>query len=252
MIIVSHNNCNVVKKFIKRRNIMNELIYPILFHDNKSLKGYAVFKGAEKNNTITTDLDLVRLTKSGNCKAFDMLVIKYQGRVKSVVSRYLKLPQQIEDVVQETFIKAYSAIKSFREDSKFTTWLHRIGINTALSYLAAEHRRIPHYQPTSNADTHEPIVSEIVDEGSPEQALENDQITRAVSSALEKLPRDLREAITLREINELNYEEIANIMDCPIGTVRSRIFRARESIAARLRPQLDPNPFAGILKIGKM
>ncbi len=193
-------------------------------------------------NSATTDLDLVRQAKSGDSKAFDMLMVKYQDKLKSVVSRYLKLPQQIEDVVQEAFIKAYSGIMSFREDSKFSTWLHRIGVNTALCFLAVERRRIPHYQSTFNADTNEPLVPEISDTSSPEQVLESSQIAETVSNAFEKLPRDLREAITLREIDGLNYEEIANIMDCPIGTVRSRIFRARESIAARLRPQLDPNP----------
>lgn len=193
-------------------------------------------------NSATTDLDLVRQAKSGDRKAFDMLVVKYQEKLKFVVSRYLKLPQQIEDVVQEAFIKAYYGIMSFREDSKFSTWLHRIGINTALCFLAAERRRIPHYQPTINADNNEPQVPEILDTDSPEQVLESNQIAKTVSNAFEKLPRDLREAITLREIDGLNYEEIANIIDCPIGTVRSRIFRARESIAARLRPQLDSNP----------
>ena len=219
---------------------MNTLIYTNLINHNKSFTSYPIFEGAEKNNIAATDKDLVKRTKSGDRKAFGMLVTKYQDKLKSVVSRYLKLPQQIEDVVQEAFINAYSGIKSFREDSKFSTWLHRIGVNAALSYLSAERRRIPHYQPAFNADTNEPIVSEIVDKGSPEQAFTNNQITKAVSRALDNLPRDLREAITLREIDGLSYEEIANIMDCPIGTVRSRIFRARECLAKKMRPQINP------------
>ncbi len=188
-----------------------------------------------KMNIATTDLDLVRQTKLGNNHAFNILVIKHKRKLANVISRYLKLPQHIEDVVQEAFIKAFSGIMSFREDSKFSTWLHRIGINAAIDFLAAEHRRIPHYQPALNAETNEPIVSEIVDEGNPEQLLANNQITKIISSTLEKLPENLRNAITLRGIDGLNYEEIANIMNCPIGTVRSRIYRARKEMEAILR-----------------
>lgn len=188
-----------------------------------------------KMNTATTDLDLVRQTKLGNSHAFNILVIKHKRKLVYAISRYLKLPQHIEDVVQEAFIKAYSGIMTFREDSRFSTWLHRIGINAAIDFLAAEHRRIPHYQPALNAETNEPIASEIVDEGNPEQLLANNQIAETISSTLKKLPEELRQAITLREIDGLNYEEIANIMNCPIGTVRSRIYRARKEMTAALR-----------------
>jgi RNA polymerase sigma-70 factor (ECF subfamily) len=191
---------------------------------------------------IDLDLDLVKRTKSGDRHAFDMLVLKHQRKLANVISRYLKLPQQIEDIVQEAFIKAYLGIMSFREDSRFSTWLYRIGINTAIDFLVAERRRIPLYQPPLNAGTNEPIVSEIVHDENPEQLLITQQIAETVSNTLKKLPEELRKAITLREIDGLSYEEIANITDCPIGTVRSRIFRARESIAAKLRPQLDSNP----------
>ena len=221
---------------------MNELVYPPRSNNrNTSSETIRDSKNTGKNNSAYNDIDLVRQTKLGDSRAFNILVIKYQDKLKNVVSRYFKLPQQIEDVVQETFINAYLGIISFREDSKFSTWLHRVGINTALGFLAAERRRIPHYQPVLHSDTNEPVVLEIVDKANPEQVLANNQITMAISSKLEKLPRELREAIILREVDGLSYNEIANIMDCPRGTVRSRLFRARENIAVRLRPQLDPN-----------
>jgi len=183
-------------------------------------------------NIATTDLDLVRQSKLGNRKAFDILVVKHQHKLASVISRYLKLPQQIEDVVQDTFIKAYLGIMSFREDSKFSTWLHRIGVNAALDFLNAERRRIPLYQPPINSATNELIVSEIADDENPERFLSSKQI---ISSVLNRLPAELRTAITLREIDGLSYEKIARVMGCPVGTVRSRLSRARTDIAAQLR-----------------
>jgi len=190
-------------------------------------------------DTTTADLTLVRRTKSGDRHAFDMLMLKHQRKLACVISRYLKLPQQIEDIVQEAFIKAYLGIMSFREDSRFSTWLHRIGVNTAIDFLAAERRRIPLDQPPLRADSNEPIAMEIVDDNNPEKLLATQQINGTVTKALKKLPKELRLAITLREFDGLSYEEIAAIMGCPIGTVRSRIFRARENISAILRPQSD-------------
>jgi len=190
-------------------------------------------------DTTTADLTLVRRTKLGDRHAFDMLMLKHQQKLARVVSRYHKLPQQIEDIVQEAFIKAYLGIMSFREDSRFSTWLHRIGVNTAIDFLAAERRRIPLDQPPIRVDTNEPIALEIVDENNPEQLLATQQINATVTKALRELPKELRLAITLREFDGLSYEEIAEIMGCPIGTVRSRIFRARENISAILRPQSD-------------
>ena len=187
----------------------------------------------------TTDLTLVRQTKLGDHHAFDMLMLKHQQKLAYVISRYLKLPQQIEDIVQEAFIKAYLGIMSFREDSRFSTWLHRIGVNTAIDFLAAERRRIPLDQPPLRTDSNDPIALEIVDNNNPEQLLVTQQTNEKVTKALGKLPKELRWAITLREFDGLSYEEIAAIMDCPIGTVRSRIFRARENISAILRPQPD-------------
>ena len=190
-------------------------------------------------DTTTADLTLVRRTKSGDRHAFDMLMLKHQRKLARVISRYLKLPQQTEDIVQEAFIKAYLGIMSFREESRFSTWLHRIGVNTAIDFLAAERRRIPLDQPPLKADSNEPIALEIVDDNNPEKLLAAQQINGTVTKALKKLPKELRLAITLREFDALSYEEIAIVMGCPIGTVRSRIFRARENISAILRPQSD-------------
>ena len=193
----------------------------------------------DRMNNIDTDFDLVRRTKLGDRHAFDMLVVRHQRKLAYVISRYIRLPQQVEDITQEAFISAYRGIMSFREESKFSTWLHRIGVNAALSFLATERSRIPHYQSSFDTNTNEPISSEIVSEENPERLLATQQIGETVSNVLKKLPDELRTAITLREIDGLSYEEIANIMDCPVGTVRSRIFRARENIAAALRPKLD-------------
>lgn len=194
---------------------------------------------SDRMDHIDTDLDLVRRTKLGDRHAFDMLVVRHQRMLAQVISRYIKSPQQIEDVTQEAFIKAYRGIMSFRGESKFSTWLHRIGVNAALGFLAAERSRIPLYESSLNANTNEPIASQIVDDESPERLLATRQIGKIVSSTLKKLPEELRAAITFREIDGLSYEEIARIMDCPIGTVRSRIFRARENISAALRPKLE-------------
>lgn len=197
-------------------------------------------KGSTNRTAGTdTDLDLVRRTKLGDRHAFDMLVVRHQRKLAYVISRYIKLPQQIEDVTQEAFIKAYRGIMSFRGESKFSTWLHRIGVNAALGFLAAERSRIPHYQSSFDPNTNEPIAIEIVSDENPERALTNQQISEIVTCELKKLPDELRTAISLREIDGLSYEEISKIMDCPVGTVRSRIFRARESIAAALRLKLD-------------
>lgn len=182
-------------------------------------------------NITTTDLDLVRQSKLGNRNAFDILVVKHQHKLASVISRYLKLPQQIEDVVQETFIKAYLGIMKFREDSKFSTWLHRIGVNAAIDFLNTERRRIPLYQPPFNSVTNKLIVSEVVDNENPERFLATKQ---TISSVLNRLPKELRTVITLREIDGLSYEKIAKIMGCPVGTVRSRLSRARTNIAVQL------------------
>lgn len=186
------------------------------------------------------DEDLVRRAQRGEPRAFDLLVLKYQRRLMRLISRYLRDPAEVEDAAQEAFVKAYRALPNFRGDSAFYTWLYRIGINTAKNYISAGSRRI-----VVNGDT-------LDDEGewqnsfahgsdlaTPEAELSNKQIVATVHAATEALPEELRTAITLRELEGLSYEEIARVMDCPIGTVRSRIFRAREAIAARLRPILE-------------
>ena len=188
---------------------------------------------------IDTDHDLVRRTKLGDRHAFDMLVVRHQRMLAQVISRYIKLPQQIEDVTQEAFIKAYYGIMSFRGESKFSTWLHRIGVNASLSFLESEFRRIPLYQPPLREDADETMAPEIVDNENPERSLVTQQTVESVSRALKKLPEELRTAITLREIDGLSYEEIASTMDCPIGTVRSRIFRARESMSVVMRKRIQ-------------
>ncbi|MDP1704604.1 MAG: RNA polymerase sigma factor RpoE, partial [Sulfurimicrobium sp.] len=167
-------------------------------------------------------------------------VIKYQRKLARLLSRFIRDAAEVEDVSQEAFIKAYRALPSFRGDSEFYTWLYRIGINTAKNYLVAQGRRAPtitEYSP-EDAENFED-GGELRDINTPEHELMTKQIGQTVNSAMAALPEELRTAITLREIEGLSYEEIAGVMNCPIGTVRSRIFRAREAVAEKLRPLLD-------------
>ena len=187
-----------------------------------------------------TDEELVARVQRGEKNAFDLLVRKYQHRIVKLVGRYVRNPDDALDVAQEAFIKAYRALPSFRGDSAFYTWLYRIGINTAKNYLVAQGRRAPTVTEMDNEEAEDIEVGEqLKDMNTPEQQMMTRQIAETVNSTLLKLPEELRTAITLREIDGLSYEEIAQIMNCPIGTVRSRIFRAREAIADQLRPQLD-------------
>lgn len=185
------------------------------------------------------DQQLVERAQRGDKRAFEMLVMKYQRKLGRLLSRLVRDPAEVEDVTQEAFIKAYRALPGFRGDSAFYTWLYRIGINTAKNYLVALGRRAP----TSTSFDNEEAESfedadALRDSSTPESELIGKEIGNTVNRAMEALPEDLRTAITLREIEGLSYEEIANVMNCPIGTVRSRIFRAREAIAAELRPLL--------------
>ncbi|MEW6164365.1 MAG: RNA polymerase sigma factor RpoE [Pseudomonadota bacterium] len=189
------------------------------------------------------DLMLVERVQSGDQEAFGLLVSKYQRRLLRLVMRLVRDPAEAEDVTQEAFIKAYRALPNFRGESAFYTWLYRIGVNTAKNWLIAQGRRMPTVSEITSDD------SESIDDGgllrdeeTPERLLLSKQIGETVNAAMDALPDDLRSAIALREIEGLSYEEIAQVMDCPIGTVRSRIFRAREAIAARLRPLLDAAP----------
>lgn len=187
-----------------------------------------------------TDSELVRRVQDGDRSAFDLLVLKYQHRIVKLVSRYVREPSEALDVTQETFLKAYRALPRFRGDSAFYTWIYRIAINTAKNHLVSLSRR-PREVDIENADG-EPIGLDELQRSldTPEHLLLTEEIRETILEAMRRLPDDLREAITLREVDGLSYDEIAQVMDCPIGTVRSRIFRAREAIDKRLKPLLEP------------
>lgn len=185
------------------------------------------------------DQQLVERAQRGDKQAFELLVMKYQRKLARLLSRFIRDPGEIEDVAQEAFIKAYRALPSFRGDSAFYTWLYRIGINTAKNYLVAMGRRAPTSTEFDSEDAESFENGEqLRDVNTPEAVLMSKQIAETVNKTLEELPDELRTAINLREIEGLSYEDIAAIMSCPIGTVRSRIFRAREAIAEKLRPLL--------------
>jgi len=185
------------------------------------------------------DRQLVARAQRGDKRAFELLVEKYQRKLARLLSRFIRDPAEVEDVTQEAFIKAYRALPAFRGDSAFYTWLYRIGINTAKNYLMAMGRRAP-TSTEVEADEAEGFEEgeQLRDINTPESVLLSNEIAETVNSTIEKLPEELRTAIQLREIEGMSYEEIAKVMDCPIGTVRSRIFRAREAIAEQLRPLL--------------
>jgi len=204
------------------------------------VQGLSIVTETPKSGNREIDHELVLLAQRGDKRAFGMLVDKYQRKLGRLLSRMIRDQSEIEDVVQESFIKAYRALPNFRGDSAFYTWLYRIGVNTAKNHLVALGRR-----PTVSTDI-EIDDAENFDSGNelrtmetPESTLMTKQIAQTVNDTVASLPEELRNAITLREIEGLSYEEIASIMDCPIGTVRSRIFRARETIAMKLRPLLD-------------
>ncbi len=185
------------------------------------------------------DSTLVERVQRGDKKAFDLLVIKYQNRVVNLVSRYVRDITDAQDIAQEAFLKAYRALPNFRGDSAFYTWLYRIAINTAKNHVAARARRPQEVQPIGPDDETFDLDEALKETDTPENLLLTDEIQRTIIDAIEELPDDLRLAITLREVEGLSYDEIAEAMTCPIGTVRSRIFRAREAIDARLKPLLD-------------
>lgn len=186
-----------------------------------------------------TDQLLVERVQKGDKRAFDLLVGKYQHKIVSLISRYVSDHAEALDVSQEAFIKAYKAIGRFRGDSAFYTWMYRIAINTAKNHLVSQSRR----PPSSDVDAQDAeqfqVDTRLKDRASPEHELLKEEIERTIHDAISELPDDLRVAITLREMEGMSYEDIATTMDCPIGTVRSRIFRAREAIDGRLRPLLS-------------
>jgi RNA polymerase sigma-70 factor (ECF subfamily) len=194
---------------------------------------------------IDADADalLVDRAKRGDVRAFEMLVVKYQRRVERLIGRMVRDVDLVQDIAQESFIRAYRALPQFRGDSAFYTWLYRIAVNTAKKALMDLKRDPLIFESArGNADDGEEtsrVENELSDGETPEALLASKEIAAAVNGAIEALSEDLRQAITLREIEGLSYEEIADVMNCPIGTVRSRIFRAREAIATRLRPMLD-------------
>lgn len=186
-----------------------------------------------------TDKQLVAKVQKGDKQAFDLLVIKYQHRIFAIISRYVKDSAEVHDVAQEAFIKAYRAIGNFRGDSAFYTWIYRIAINTAKNYLVSRGRR----PPASDVDMDDAEFyagSDMLrDNASPEQQMMRDQLESVVFKAIQSLPEDLRTAVSLREMEGLSYEEIAEVMSCPVGTVRSRIFRAREHIDKHMAPLVN-------------
>lgn len=186
------------------------------------------------------DQQLVERVQRGDKRAFDLLVTKYQRKLGRLLSRFIRDPSEVEDVTQEAFIKAYRALPNFRGDSAFYTWLYRIGINTAKNHLVAMGRRAP---TSTEMDAEEAENLEAGDQlrdlNTPENQMMSRQVGDTVNQTLQELPEELRTALTLREIEGLSYEEIATAMQCPVGTVRSRIFRAREAVAAKLKPLLD-------------
>jgi RNA polymerase sigma-70 factor, ECF subfamily len=197
--------------------------------------------GIQGLTATATDQQLVARVQKGDSRAFDLLVLKYQHRIFGLISRYVRDADEIQDVAQEAFIKAYRALPGFRGESAFYTWLYRIAINTAKNYLVARSRR----PPGSDVDVEDAEYygggALLHDIETPETALFGAELKAVVERAISQLPEDLRTAVTLREFDGLSYEDIAEIMACPVGTVRSRIFRAREAIDSRVREQMDGN-----------
>jgi RNA polymerase sigma-70 factor (ECF subfamily) len=186
-----------------------------------------------------TDQQLVARVQKGDQRAFDLLVLKHQHKIMSLISRYVHDMAEVQDVAQETFIKAYRALKNFRGDSQFYTWLYRIAVNTAKNHLVSQGRRPPAQDVDVDDAEHIGASGSLKDIATPERLIARDELKAVVFEAIEQLPDELRTAITLRELEGMSYDEISEVMDCPIGTVRSRIFRARESIDKAMAPLLD-------------
>ena len=196
-------------------------------------------EGTPKDPTQELDLELVRRVQGGDSAAFDLLVRKYQHRITALIGRYVSDWSECQDVAQDTFMRAYRALGNFRGDAQFYTWLHRIAVNTAKNHLVAHSRRPPLDDiDASDAEQYD-LGMRLRDTDTPERELMRQELECTVMKAVDALPEELRTAITLREVEGLSYEEIAAKMNCPIGTVRSRIFRAREAIDVELRPLVD-------------
>lgn len=186
-----------------------------------------------------SDSQLVKRVQAGDKKAYDLLVIKYQHKITGLVGRFVFDPDEAKDVTQEAFIKAYKALASFRGESQFYTWLYRIAINSAKNYLVSKNRRPPGVDVDLADAVNFEHERKLKDFETPEASMMSDELMKSVNSSIKSLPEDLRAALTLREYDGLSYEEIAQVMDCPVGTVRSRIFRAREAIDKEIKPLIE-------------
>lgn len=195
--------------------------------------------GSHMTNQPATDQQLVARVQKGDRRAFDLLVVKYQHRILALVGRFIADHAEAQDVTQEAFIKAYRALPSFRGDSQFYTWMYRIAVNTAKNYLISRGRKTPTQDIDLDDAAYFADEANMKDVDTPDGLLQRDQLREVVFSAIEDLPDELRRAVTLRELEGMSYEEIAEAMNCPIGTVRSRIFRAREAIEKKMRPLLS-------------
>ena len=187
-------------------------------------------------NPAQSDIDLVKRVQKGDKKAFDPLVIKYQQRIANLISRFIRDPDEVLDVTQEAFIKAYRALPNFRGDSQFYTWLYRVAINTAKNHLATLSRRPPQGDIEAEIAEQMDMGTRLKEQETPERLAEEADLKAVILESIDKLPEELKTALTLREIDGLSYDEIAEAMDCPIGTVRSRIFRAREAVDKAIKP----------------
>jgi RNA polymerase sigma-70 factor (ECF subfamily) len=207
----------------------------------KTLGGFRMTAQVAPNLDVGIDVDqqLVERVQKGDKRAFDLLVLKYQHKIFAVISRFIRDHAEVQDVAQDAFIKAYRALPNFRGESAFYTWMYRIAINTAKNYLVARNRR----PPASDLDVEDAEFfagnDAMHEMNTPERNLLRDELQAVIDQAFRDLPDDLRMAVTLREIDGLSYEEIAEAMDCPIGTVRSRIFRAREAIDKKIQPLIE-------------
>ncbi len=188
---------------------------------------------------MTTDKQLVKKAGRGDERAFELLVSKYQQRIFALINRYVRDPDEVQDVAQETFIKAWKALPRFRGESAFYTWLYRIAVNTAKNHLVSKGRRPPGSDVDASEAEQYPGGDQLRDIGTPESQALSDELKRVIGQTIEGLPEELRRAVTLREFEGLSYEDIAAIMECPVGTVRSRIFRAREAIDQAIKPLLS-------------
>jgi len=207
--------------------------------ESNSAQATAVARGAKQLSDKEIDMALVERVQRGDKAAYDLLVLKYQNKIGHLVSRYVHDMHESQDVTQEAFIKAYRGLKNFRGDSAFYTWLYRIAINTAKNHLVTMGRKISDTGIDAADAEQFDSGAALRENATPERVMATDEIAAVIQSSIEALPEDLRMAITLREFEGMSYEEIATAMDCPIGTVRSRIFRARESIDNNLEPLLD-------------